>query len=246
MRRKLAYSNPMLVNSYKNIGSLPQGDWHVSKTGGKLFVGDSNWKTYAYLDETTDEREFHLADPTSLRLQAQDGTTCRDIAIESKPAYDIFVGGASGLLHGRHDAIQLTQAGRVMPDDGHEYRQQSDRHNHSESRHLDGDNQHPEQARHEILRQRLSARQWRLHHRVLQRDQTNQLRSTCQLLYNSLKRIPARHVVQRRVWQSDRHRDGYAHLHAGRVSGDQDPARQHRIFQRGYGNLLALSLGVAA
>lgn len=39
MRRKLAYSNPVLSDSVARLGSLPQGDWHVSKTGGKLVHG---------------------------------------------------------------------------------------------------------------------------------------------------------------------------------------------------------------
>lgn len=39
------------------------------------------------------ETEFHLDKTTSMLVQAQDKTTCMDIAIESKPAYDIFVGG---------------------------------------------------------------------------------------------------------------------------------------------------------
>lgn len=60
MRRKLAYSNPVLTNSMAKLGSLPQGDWHVSKTGGKLFVGDTNWTRCAILDETVNEAEFHL------------------------------------------------------------------------------------------------------------------------------------------------------------------------------------------
>lgn len=93
MRRKLAYSNPVLSDSTARFGSLPQGDWHVSKTGGKLFVGDTSWNRYAILGETMNEAKFHLNKTTSVLLQAQDGTTCRDIAIESKPAYDIFVGG---------------------------------------------------------------------------------------------------------------------------------------------------------
>lgn len=93
MRRKLAYSNPVLTNSMAKLGSLPQGDWHVSKTGGKLFVGDTNWKRYAYLVEPTDEAEFHLDKTTDMLIQVQDKTTCRDIAIESKPAYDIYVVG---------------------------------------------------------------------------------------------------------------------------------------------------------
>lgn len=93
MRRKLAYSNPVLTDTMARFGSLPQGDWQVSKTGGKLFVGDISWKRYAILGETVNEAEFHLDKTTSMLVQAQDGTTCRDIAIESKPAYDIYVVG---------------------------------------------------------------------------------------------------------------------------------------------------------
>ena len=106
MRRKLAYSNPVLSDATARFGSLPQGDWHVSKTGGKLFVGDTDWNRYAILGATVDEAEFHLDKTTSMLVQAQDETTCRDIAIESKPAYDIYVvGGASGLLHQGHGSI---------------------------------------------------------------------------------------------------------------------------------------------
>lgn len=93
MRRKLAYSNPVLANTINYLGSLPQGGWHVSKTGGRLFVGNRNWECYAYLGETTNEAEFHLDKTTTMLVQAQDGTTCMNIAIEAKPAYDIFVGG---------------------------------------------------------------------------------------------------------------------------------------------------------
>ena len=127
MRRKLAYSSHSIVPDHRiNIGSLPQGGWHVSKTGGKLFVGDTNWKGYAYLNEMTDEAEFHLDETTSMLMQAQDGSTCRDIAIESKPAYDIFVlgGGASGLLH-RADRAVLTLR-RVTADETRESKRVGD------------------------------------------------------------------------------------------------------------------------
>lgn len=126
MRRKLAYSNPVLTDTMDRFGSLPQGGWHVSKTGGKLFVGDTNWKGYAYLNEMTDEAEFHLDETTSMLVQAQDGSTCRDIAIESKPAYDIFVlgGGASGLLH-RADRAVLTLR-RVTADETRESKRAGD------------------------------------------------------------------------------------------------------------------------
>lgn len=67
MRRKLDYSaHEVPANKRVDIGSLPQGDWHVSKTGGKLFVGDTNWKGYATLKEMTDEAEFHLNETTSM------------------------------------------------------------------------------------------------------------------------------------------------------------------------------------
>ena len=105
MRRKLAYSTPVLTNSIAQLGSLPQGGWHVSKTGGKLFVGDTSWSGYAILGETRNEAEFHLDKTTDMLMQAQDKTTCRDIAIESKPAYDIFVVGASELLRRRHRTV---------------------------------------------------------------------------------------------------------------------------------------------
>lgn len=100
MRRKLSWSKPVLTNTIANLGSLPQGDWHVSKTGGKLFVGNTKWKRYAYLNEMKNEAEFHLDKTTDMLIQAQDGTSCRDIAIESKPAYDIYVvgGGLPGFF----------------------------------------------------------------------------------------------------------------------------------------------------
>lgn len=126
MRRKLAYSNPVLTNSTAKLGSLPQGDWHVSKTGGKLFVGDTNWTRYAILGETVNEADFHLDKTTSMLVQAQDKTTCMDIAIESKPAYDIYVvgGGASGLLQ-RSGRTVLTLR-RVTADEDQEPVQRSE------------------------------------------------------------------------------------------------------------------------
>lgn len=116
MRRKLAYSIHSPVPDKRiDIGSLPQGDWHVSKTGGILFVGDTNWKSYVILGEAMNEAEFHLDKTLDMLLQIQDGTTCRDIAIESKPAYDIYVvgGGASELLH-RADRTVLAPSRLVV------------------------------------------------------------------------------------------------------------------------------------
>lgn len=166
--------------------------------------------------------------------------------LELASTYDAAVGGASGLLHGGYDASRLTPAVGVVSDDGDEYRQQSERHNRSESKRVDEYNQRPEQDQHGILRQRLSARQWRLHQGVLQWARNNQLRSTCQLPDDKLKRKPDERAVQRRVRQSDRHRDEYAHLHVGGIQGEQGPARQHRIFHREYDAARLTLLGVMA
>lgn len=120
MRRKLAYSNPALTDTIARFGSLPQGDWHISKTGGILFVGDTDWKRIVRM-KTANEAVFHLDKTTSMLVQAQDRSTCRNIAIESKPAYDAFVsgGGASGLLRQGFRAI-LTFLRRVTADEDQE------------------------------------------------------------------------------------------------------------------------------
>lgn len=47
----------------------------------------------AFIFATNTEAEFHLDKQMALNIQAQDKTTCRNVAIESKPAYDIFVFG---------------------------------------------------------------------------------------------------------------------------------------------------------
>ena len=93
MRRKLAYSNPVLANSSETIDSLPQGDWHVSKTGGTLRVSDSIWAHYAYLGKTQNDADFYLGKISRMLVQALDGTTCRDIAIESKQMHALASGG---------------------------------------------------------------------------------------------------------------------------------------------------------
>lgn len=116
MRRKLAYSNPVLANSSETIDSLPQGDWHVSKTGGTLRVSDSVWAHYAYLNKTQNDADFYLGKTSRMQVQALDGTTCRDIAIESKQMHALASGGgASGLLH-RADRAILTSR-RVTADE---------------------------------------------------------------------------------------------------------------------------------
>lgn len=120
MRRKLAYSNPVLADSFAHVGSFPQGAWHVSKTGGNLFVGTDTWFRLVQMTEKINDGMFGLDKTTSLLVQAQDKTTCRNIAIESLPAYAVFVsgGGASKLLR-RADRAILTLR-RVTADEDQE------------------------------------------------------------------------------------------------------------------------------
>lgn len=110
MRRNLLFSENIMSESthsslYKT--TLPAGDYHVHSEGGKLCVADDRWGVLAFILATNTEAEFHLDKQMALNIQAQDKTTCRNVAIESKPAYDIFVfgGGASKLLHRADRAI---------------------------------------------------------------------------------------------------------------------------------------------
>lgn len=100
MRRNLLFSkNIMSESTHSSMYSptLPAGDYHVHSEGGKLYVGDDQWLSLAFILAPNTEAEFHLDKQMALNIQAQDKTTCRNVAIESKPAYDIFVfgGGAS-------------------------------------------------------------------------------------------------------------------------------------------------------
>ena len=234
MRRKLAYSNPVLTNSMAKLGSLPQGDWHVSKTGGKLFVGDTNWTRYAILGETVNEAEFHLDKTTSMLIQAQDKTTCRDIAIESKPAYDIYVvgGGASELLH-RADRAVLSLR-RVTADENTEsmHRPQGAQETENVGRHVAHRHQGGEWLANRLRRRRGPIAVERLDH-----------------LWNGCLRT-GRWDNHIRRGESFLRRFGFqggaglaAMLKSRTVDGED---HELRLLHRRHRTLLALSLGVAA
>lgn len=114
MRRNLLFSkNIMSESTHSSLHSptLPAGDYHVHSEGGKLYVGDDHWSSLAFILAPNTEAEFHLDKQMALNIQAQDKTTCRNVAIEPKPAYDIFVfGGGSKLLH-RGDGTLLNGLG---------------------------------------------------------------------------------------------------------------------------------------
>lgn len=169
----------------------------------------------------------------------------RDILLESKSTYDTAVGGASALLHRRHHATRIgASVGRVMPDDGHEPMHEPIRDHHLVGRPVGEYHDHPEQARDEIFCQCLCERHRR--HYLVEHVWRRQCKPTCQLRVDRQQCRSDGNVLFRQVRQSDRHRDEYAHLHVGRVSGEQDPARRHRIFQRGHDAARLTPLGVMA
>ena len=168
-----------------------------------------------------------------------------DILIERADTYDNAVGGASGLLHGRHHATRLTpRTGMVMPDDDNEPMHVPILDHRPESRQVGGYHDHPEQARGEILGHGLCERhRW---HYLDERVWRRHGEPTCRLRVDRHRCRSDVNVLFRQVRQSDRHRDQYAHLHVGRISGEQDPARQHRIFHRGHDAARLTPLGVMA
>ena len=157
-----------------------------------------------------------------------------NVLIERADTYDPAVGGgASGLLHGGHDAARIgASVGRVMPDDGDEPMHEPILDHRPESRQAGGYHDHSEQARDEISGQRLCERHRR--HYLDESVWRHQRKPTCQLRVDRRRCRSDVNVLFRQVRQSDRHRDAYSHLHVGRVSGEQDPARRHRIFHREY------------
>ena len=169
-----------------------------------------------------------------------------NVLIERADTYDPAVGGGvSSLLLRRHHATRLTpRTGTVMPDDGDEPMHEPILDHRPESRQVGGYHDHLEQARGEILGQRLCERHRR--HYLDESVWRHQCKPTCQLRVDRQRCRSDVNVLFRQVRQSDRHRDQYAHLHVGRVSGEQDPARRHRIFHRGHDAARLTLTGVVA
>ena len=255
MRRKLAYSNPVLSDSTARFGSLPQGGWHVGKTGGKLFVGDTRWERYAYLNEMTDEAEFHLDETTDMLIQAQDGTTCRDIAIESKPAYDIFVlgGGASGLLH-RADRAVLTLR-RVTADETRESKRVGDQAHRQWFRGADG---RTDLYRHggrsaafasmgQYFARRSDDRHvFRDSHGHVIRRYPDGREESDHRGWRGHHARNKRMVVERHIARQGRARDHTVHRMVQRRGLAYHASFARRLLLQGHGSILALGLGVVA
>ena len=170
-----------------------------------------------------------------------------EILIESADTYDAALGGgASGLLHRRHHATSVgATIGRVVPDDGDEPMRETILDHHLKSRQVDEYHDRPEQDRDEILDQCLCERR-RRHDLDNRSGWRHQRKSTYRILDDLQQSQSCVNELFRQVRQSDRYSDRYAPLHVCRVSGEQDPARQHRIFHRGYDAARLTPLGVVA
>lgn len=169
-----------------------------------------------------------------------------EILIESADTYDKAVGGASGLLHRRHHATRLTpRTGTVVPDDGHEPMHEPILDHHPESRQVGEYHDRPEQDRDEILDQCLCERHRR--HDLDNRSGWRHQRKPTYRIHDDLQQSQSCvNELFRQVRQSDRYSDRYAPLHVCRLSGEQDPARQHRIFHRGHDAARLTLMGVMA
>lgn len=181
------------------------------------------------------------------RLAVPSGMAISELSVEAADTYDKAVGGgASGLLHGRHDAARIgASVGRVMSDDDNEPMHAPILDHRPESQPVGEYHDRSEKAWDEILGQRLCGRHRR--HYLDERVWRHQCKPTCRLRANRQRYQCDGNELFRQVRQSDRHSDEYAHLHVGRVSGEQGLARRPQLFRRGYdATRLTLALGVVA
>lgn len=182
------------------------------------------------------------------RLAIPSGMAISELSVEAADTYDAALGGgASGLLLGGHDATRLRRfVGRVMSDDGHEPMHEPILDHHPESRQVGEYHDPSEREWGDISDQRRGERH-RRHYLDNRSGWRHQRKTTCQLQDVHQQSQSDINELSRQVRQSDRHSDEHAHLHVGRIPGEQDPARQHRIFRRGYdAPSLTLALGVVA
>lgn len=193
---------------------------------------------------------FNSTDSGRIRVEFYPNGSAANIAnpiLELADTYDKAVGGASKLLHRGHDATRLRRSvGRVMSDDGHEPMHEPILDHHPESRQVGEYHDPSEREWGDISDQRRGERH-RRHYLDNRSGWRHQRKTTCQLQDDHQQFPSDINELSRQVRQSDRHSDEHAHLHVGRIPGEQDPARQHRIFRRGYdAPSLTLALGVVA
>ncbi|WP_181972324.1 hypothetical protein [Bifidobacterium adolescentis] len=181
------------------------------------------------------------------RLGIPSGMAISELSVEAADTYDAALGGgASGLLHRRHHATRLTpRTGTVVPDDGHEPMHEPILDHHPESRQVGEYHDPSEREWGDISDQRRGERH-RRHYLDNRSGWRHQRKTTCQLQDDHQQFPSGINELSRQVRQSDRHSDEHAHLHVGRIPGEQDPARQPPIFHRGYDAARLTPMGVVA
>lgn len=167
-----------------------------------------------------------------------------NVLIERADTYDPAVGGASGLLHGRHDATRLTPAAGVMQDDDNQHGQKSVSQHHRITQRESDHSMRSVDGRRRLSGQHIRQRQWR--HSLIGFADYRQIKEGQLVTDDDCNSDQFSSRFRRAIRHTDRHRDQYAHLHACRLSGEQDPARQHQIFHRGYDAARLTLLGVVA
>lgn len=216
----------------------------TNKSIGIFFGGTAEYPSAQTVGKYT-IRFTPIANDT--RLAVPSGMAISELSVEAADTYDAALGGgASGLLHRRHHATRLTpRTGTVVPDDGHEPMRETILDHHLKSRQVDEYHDRPEQDRDEILDQCLCERHRR--HDLDNRSGWRHQRKPTYRIHDDLQQSQSCvNELFRQVRQSDRYSDRYAPLHVCRLSGEQDPARQHQIFQRGYDATRLTLLGVVA
>lgn len=169
-----------------------------------------------------------------------------DLLVERADTYDKAVGGgASGLLLGGHDAKGVSFVGRVMSDDGHEPMHEPILDHHPESRQVGEYHDPSEREWGDISDQRRGERH-RRHYLDNRSGWRHQRKTTCQLQDDHQQFPSDINELSRQVRQSDRHSDEHAHLHVGRIPGEQGIARRPLLFRRGYDAARLTFLGVVA
>ncbi|AUD90825.1 hypothetical protein DRBB27_0691 [Bifidobacterium breve] len=233
--------------------------WTYKPSAGKICAvytinGSNNPNEAAVLNAVNGSNNvllrFNSGDTGRIRIEFQAGSgnmvNIEKPIVELADEYDSAVGGASGLLHGGYDAVAVgATIGRVVSDDGHEPMHEPILDHHLASRRVGADHDRSERDWDGILGQCLCERH-RRHYLDTIPLWRHQCKPTCQLQSDRQQFRCDVNELFRQVRQSDRHRDEYAHLHVGRISGEQDPARRHRIFRRGHDAARLTLLGVMA
>lgn len=180
------------------------------------------------------------------RLAIPSGMAISELSVEAADTYDAALGGASGLLLGGHDATRLRRfVGRVMSDDGHEPMHEPILDHHHESRQVGEYHDPSEREWGDISDQRRGERH-RRHYLDNRSGWRHQRKTTCQLQDDHQQFPSDINELSRQVRQSDRHSDEHAHLHVGRIPGEQGIARRPLLFRRGYDATRLTLLGVVA